>query len=124
MHAPQDGTQGSDPGREDRPLRGAWGCLQVGLLLLAALCLQVGLASLLAALAIPGAGLGPWRCVLLPAWALTPLLCSLLLFQAAHRLEKPGAEASNALVVAAAAVFVGLAWVAVTAALVFRESLR
>jgi hypothetical protein len=124
MHPPQDGTQGHDPGSEDRPLQGAWGCLQVGLSLLGASFLPLGLASLFAALAIPGAGLGPWWCLLLPAWALTPLLCSLLLVQAAHRLDNPGAEASTALVVAAAAVFVGLAWLAMTVAILTGGGLR
>ena len=117
MHAPPDGTRSPDPG--GGPPSGPWGCLKLGLFGLGTLFLSLGLPSLLAALAIPGAGLGPWGCLLLPAWALTPLLCSLLLIQAAYGLEKPRGELSTSLVVAAAAAFVGLVWVIVTAVLLF-----
>jgi hypothetical protein len=56
--------------------------------------------------------------LLLVAWAVTPAGCGILLLRGADRLaRRPPGESAVFLVVAAAAAFVGLAWVAVTTAL-------
>jgi hypothetical protein len=128
MHAPQDGTQEPDPTREDRPLRDGWRHLQVGLTVLGfALHLLGSLIILLGCLGLPSfsvAGAGYWGQWLLLAWAATPFASGLLVLEAADRLKRPGAEASTALVVAAAAAFVGFAWVAMPVAILTGGGLR
>jgi hypothetical protein len=51
------------------------------------------------------------------AWAVTPVVAGVLVLRAARRLTRPSGESATSLVVAAASAIVGLAWVAVTVAL-------
>jgi hypothetical protein len=117
MHTPQDGTPGPGSDGRGEPPMGVQGCLVLGMALLAIHLLPLGLMGVFAALRLAALGPEPWWSLLLLAWAFTPVLCGLLLFRAAFRLGRPGVDASASLVMAAAAAFVGLAWVAVTVAL-------
>jgi hypothetical protein len=58
--------------------------------------------------------------LLFVAWGVTPVVSGLLLLSAAQRLTRPRGEAAGYLVLAAGSAFVGLAWLAVTAALLFQ----
>jgi hypothetical protein len=119
---PREG-QGAAPGRAPgglpRPAIG-WRALRVCLTLLALALYLLGALGLLRAcldleIGLTRLGLG-WL-LLFVVWAVAPFASAVLLFRAANRLREPGAEASASLVVAAAAAFVGLAWVGVTVAL-------
>jgi hypothetical protein len=139
MDAPQDGTQGPDPGREDGLPKGDCRQLRRWLIVLGVHFMLLGGMSLSLTCCAGGIVLWFWDVkwfvpspdemaahgLLFLGWAVTPVVSGALLLRGADRLAKrPGGESATFLVAVVAAAFVGLAWVAVTAALVFRESLR
>jgi hypothetical protein len=122
VYPPLGGTPGPVTAGSPQPPGGVWRHLRGWL---TALGLTLNL--LLGCLGLHGftaATAGSWWQLLLLAWVLVPLVSGLLSLEAAHGLKKPGGEASTSLVVAAAAAFVGLAWVGVTVALLLGGGLR
>jgi hypothetical protein len=128
LHPPPDDTLGPDPGGERDPPGDSWGHLRGWLTFLAFVFLLLGtggvLSCCLLGLMVFSLGAEPGWHLLALAWAVTPFVASVLLLRAADSLKRPWAESGASLVVAAAAAFVGLTWVAVTAAFLLRGDFR
>jgi hypothetical protein len=115
MHTPPESAPGPGDGR---PPEGAWRHLQTGLAILGAILFGLGgLGLLWACLVSPNLGFGaegPGLLLVSLAWRLFPLLPGVLLLLGARSLERPGAEASTSLALAAVGALLGLAWAAAT----------
>jgi hypothetical protein len=126
-----DTPLGRGPGGEGKPPRDGWRHLRGWMAVLGVVFVLLGVPSLSLVCCAAGFdallfGWGSWQnllalldlpALLLLAWGVTPIVSGLLLLKGAERLERPGGESGTFLIVVAASTFVGLAWIAVTAAL-------
>jgi hypothetical protein len=94
--------------------------LGLGSVGMAGICCSAGMGWLL----MPQQAPGPFQVLAVLGMYGIPLTAGILLIRAMWRIGQPEQDAGISLVVAAAAAFVGLAWIAVTAAVLLGGGLR
>jgi hypothetical protein len=119
MSLPENPPPQTDPDRVEIPPTRGWKALGWAMETLGTLFLMAGSVSIIFVLSIVPLPAGTWllTAMLLLGWMLAPIISGALLLYASIRLAGSTRGLSTWLVVAAAAAFVGLAWAAMTAAI-------